>query len=372
MVQTLLKLTRKIVVPFLLSCLFLGVLGFGVTLIIAFDNYKQDLVFNDIEHTRNLLHKAYDYATLYTTKSLAVEEMYSHALIRSPEGHEVVRLFEDNLNTNLKKSVELTTEAKNTNPRVWSKLTELLDKRLSEKLKLVDIEEDYIAKMRLYEQQEMSDEEWNNYSQKTYPALIDEWNQLSQNNTQFNIDNKIELNPPYEELDNIAISKYKPTLTGLFKDFWGGNPEVTESYEDTEPYPIITYLSDDHGNETKLSEYNKYSGIETFNNNDFPTPLKVGDYIFIGVGTQDLVERKMFYKFSSNSGMFNKYYSEKRPENEGFTEKGYFLYKVQEQDNNSTDGKLKIEVIIKSDGDTHRLKQEGIDDRISGTYPIQL
>lgn len=360
MVQTILKLIKKIIVPFILSCIVLVVLGFGVVLIIAFDNYKQELVFKDIEKTRNLLHKASDYATVYTTKNLAIEEMYSQALIRSPEGREVNRLFKDNLNTNLTKAVELTTEAKNVNPHTWTKLTELIDKRLAEKQKLFEIEKDYVNKMGLYEQQRMSDEEWNNYSQKTYPSLIKEWNEHNQNNTQFNIDNKIELNPSYEELEKDAISKYKPTLTGLFKDFWGGKTEVTESYEDAEAYPIITYFADDRGNEIKLSEYNKYSGYETYKSNTFTTQLKVGDYILLGVGTQDLVERKMFYKFSSNSEAFNKYYAVIRPENGGFTEKGYFLYKLSEDDLKEVP--LRFNVTIKAEGTQHRNKESGYDD----------
>ncbi len=371
MVQTILKLIKKIIVPFMLSCVVLAVLGFGVVLITAFDNYKQELVFKDIEKTRNLLHKASDYATVYTTKNLAIEEMYSQALIRSPEGREVNRLFEDNLNANLTKAVELTTEAKNANPQTWTKMTELIDKRLAEKQKLVEIEKDYVTKMGLYEQQRMSDEEWNNYSQKTYPSLIKEWNELNQSNTQFNIDNKIELNPPYEELEKDAVSKYKPTLTGLFKDFWGGKTEVIESYEDTEAYPIITYFADDRGNEIKLSEYNKYSGYETYKNNAFSTPLKVGDYILLGVGTQDLVERKMFYKFTSNSEAFNKYYADTRPENAGFTEKGYFLYKIQDQDLTDTNGKLNIRADIKADSKNNRTANQGIDDSISASYPLK-
>ncbi len=369
MTSIALRFTKKILIPFIASCLFLGFIGFCIVLIGAFDNYKQKLVFADIENTRNILHKASDSAALYATKNVAIEEMYGQSPIRSAEGREVTRLFEDNLNLNLKKAVDLTTEAKNTNPQTWADFTELINKRLIEKQKLFDIEEDYVNQMRLYEQQKISDEEWDNYSQKTYPNLINEWNELNKNNTQFNIVNKIELNPPYEELEKNALSKYKPTFTGLVKDFWVSNPEIVEKYEDTEAYPIIIYVSDDRGNEIRSSEYNRYSGYETYKNNIFPTPLKVGEYILIGVGTQDLVERKMFYKFSSNSETFNKYYTEKRPANDGFTERGYLLYKVHPEE--SAIGQLEITVSIRAESDKHRVPQTKIDDQVTVYYRVE-
>lgn len=365
------KLTKKFLIPFVLSCIVLG-LGFLLVGIVGlYGDYKKELPYTDIESARNLMHEASNYALTYSQKMQAISEVYGNVLIRSKEGLETLRLYKENLENNLTKSVELTKQAQEKDPHIWNKLTELINKRVDEKQQLYVLDKEFYDNMQKVYDEQMTESEWNNYLNNVYPVKITAWNKLNQDNTNFNIANNIEENPEYTALDYATVKqKYKPTLKGFMSDFWKDTPEEsTESYEDSAPFPIISRVYDSVGNMVKVSEFNKYVGPEKYKNNISSKPLKVGDYIFITAEPTDLVERKMYYLFTSNSLNFNSSYGQIRGK-ETYTEAPYFIYKVTSSDIKNTDGNLRIEVKISAEGNTHRVQEKNYDDSAYLEYPL--
>ena len=365
------KLTKKFLIPFVLSCVVLG-LGFLIIGIIGlYGDYKKQLPYTDIETTREILHEASQYAGIYSLKAQTISEEYGNVPIRSKEGLETIRLYQENLENNLAKSIELTKQAKAKDPHTWNKLTELVNKRVDERQQLYVIDKEIYDNMQKVYDQQMTEIEWDTYLNNVYPVKITAWKKLNQENTNFNIENNIETNPDYSELNQEVVNqKYKPSLRAFVIDFWNSTSEETvESYEDTASFPIITAIYDDVGNVVKTSEFNKYTGLDKYKNNISQKPLKVGDYVFVSVESADLVERKMYYLFTSNSPDFNSSYEQIRGK-ETYTEAPYFIYQVTANDIKNTGGNLKIEVRISAEGSTHRVQDKNYDDSAYIEYPL--
>lgn len=365
------KFIKKFLVPFVLSCVVLGLVSLIVLAIGMYGDYKKELPYTDIESARNLMHEASNYALTYSQKMQAISEVYGNVFIRSKEGLETLRLYRENLEGNLTKSVELTKQAQEKDPHTWNKLTELINKRVDEKQQLYVLDKEFYDNMQKVYDNQMTDSEWDSYSNSVYPVKIAAWNKLNQENTNFNIANNIEVNPDYTVLDYALVQrKYKPSFRGFISDFWyGTSEETTESYEDTARFPIVSMVYDDKGNTVKTSEFNKYVGFDKYKNNISQKPLEVGDYIFVTAESADLAERKMYYLFTSNSPDFNASYGQIRGK-EAYTETAYFIYQVTANDIKNTGGNLKIEIRISAEGDTHRVQGKNYDDSAYIEYPL--
>lgn len=345
-------------------------LGFGLLLTAGFylnarDSYLQKRSYADITSSRKLLHEAAQYASTYAVKDLAISDYVKGAIIRSDKGLEAINLFENNLNNNLKKSVDLTEQAAKTDPQIWDKFTELVNKRVDEKKQLYTLDKEYASNMHAYYNNQMSDEEWYKYSQETYPEKMASWNNLNKANTDFNIENKLEENPDFSVFNQVAISKkYKPTIKELLSSGDNISEEDTQVYYgiDDQQYPVISDLYDDLGTWVKKSTSNGYTGPEKYTITTSPAKPKAGDYLFIATtGTNLKEEKKLYYLFTSNSPDFNAFYTKTRGAN-AFSDKPYFLYKVTSQDLQNNNGKLKVEVKLKAEGNFHRVQNENYDD----------
>lgn len=359
------KILKILGVIFGICCLgFIGLFVAG-TYLNARDAYQQKRVFADINNARDLLHQSAEAASIYSVKDLAISDYVKGAIIRSEKGLEAINLFENNINTNLKKSVDLTEQAAKIDPKAWDKFTELINKRLDEKKQLYALDKEYLDNMRAYYKDQMTDEAWNKYANETYPAKMASWNTLNKANTDFNIENNLEQNPDYSAFNQQAINNmYKPTIKQLLANGRETSEEDNQVYYgiDDQQYPVISEVYDDLGTMVKKSVSNGYTGPEKYTVTTSPTNLKTGDYLFIGAtGTNLKEDKKLYYLFTSNSPDFNTFYGQTRGTNI-YSEKPYFLYKVTSKDLQNTNGKMKVEVKVRAEGSLHRFQSESYDD----------
>ncbi len=359
------KILKILGVIFVVFCLGFAGLFVAGTYLNARDAYQQKRVFADINNARDLLHQSAEAASIYSIKDLAISDYVKGTIIRSEKGLEAINLFENNLNTNLKKSVDLTEQAAKIDPQAWEKFTELINNRLDEKKQLYALDKEYLDNMRAYYNNQMTDEMWNKYANETYPAKMASWNTLNKANTDFNIENNLEQNPDYSAFNQQAINnRYKPTIKELLAGEKETNAEDSQVYYgiNDQQYPIISEVYDDLGTIVKQSASNGYTGPEKYTVTTSSTNLKAGDYLFIAAtGTNLKEDKKLYYLFSSNSPDFTAFYTQTRGAN-AFSEKPYFLYKVTPQDFQNANGKLKVEVKLKSDGISHRMQNGKYDD----------
>lgn len=367
------SILKKIGLGILIFCLVL-VLGFLTLLYMnGYSEYQIKRSFIDINAARNLLHESARYASLYADKDLAISDYIKGTLIRSDKGLEAINLFEGNLNSNLKKSVDLVEQAAKNDPHVWDKFTELINKRVEEKTQLYALDREYLDNMRAYYNDQMTDEAWNKYANETYPAKMASWNTLNKANTDFNIQNKLEEDPDASVFNQKAvIARYKPSIKEVLAGVPESNEEPTQVYYGIEDqqYPVISEIYDDYGDTVKVSSSNGYDGPDTYINTTSATKLKAGDFIFIAaVGTNLKEEKKLYYLFTSNSPDFNAFYGQSRGSGV-YTDKPYFLYKVTPKDLQSTNGKMKIEVRLKAEGNSHRIQSGNYDDSAFIVYNL--
>lgn len=112
-----------------------------------------------------------------------------------------------------------------------------------------------------------------------------------------------------------------------------------ETYVYHDYYPIILSLSDDKGNITKSSNYNKYNGPYT--SIKTKTPLKIGDEIYLKIEASDPQNKQILYGWQL-------VYKE-APANIKWTTNNDFRYQITAEDLKGAGELFRIAVYIKSE-----------------------
>ncbi|MCJ7655485.1 MAG: hypothetical protein MUO97_09370 [Dehalococcoidia bacterium] len=139
-------------------------------------------------------------------------------------------------------------------------------------------------------------------------------------------------------------------------------PELKESYQYHDYYPIILSLSDDKGNVIKSSLNNHYVG--PYGSSLTGTSLKVGDRISWTIEAKDPNGRQLYYRWNSNSQYFDDLLGYK------WSASNHLEYKITTEDLQAAGENFRIVGEIKSEKESLRSPGSEHDDAAFLDYKL--